>query len=146
LGRTRASINQSLPKKGRGQKAEGIKYIFVLCHKGLKPLNLFMKKNKKIFFSRYVVREKKVSLLETPKFIYGVSLLPSAFFLLPSHAVYSTRNNWEYEEFVNYCISIAQNNPSYGQYLCSTSLNIAKTFLHSNGNIDVLQEDVINGV
>jgi hypothetical protein len=62
------------------------------------------------------------------------------------YAVYSTRNNWEYEEFVNYCISIAQNNPSYGQYLCLTSLNIAGTFLHSNGNIDVLQEDVINEV
>jgi hypothetical protein len=46
--------------EGRRQKAEGIKYIFALCHKGLKPLNLFMKKIKRFFFEIRSTRKKGV--------------------------------------------------------------------------------------
>lgn len=59
------------------------------------------------------------------------------------YAVFSTGGNWEYEEFVNHCISVAQNNPSYRQYLCSTSLNITGALLDSKGNFDILQENTI---
>ncbi|HAG80297.1 MAG TPA: hypothetical protein DCL61_03785, partial [Cyanobacteria bacterium UBA12227] len=41
-------INHRRKAEGRGQKAEG-KILFSLCQKGLKPLNLFMKKKKRFF-------------------------------------------------------------------------------------------------
>ncbi|MEH2381769.1 MAG: hypothetical protein V7K27_23255 [Nostoc sp.] len=63
---------------GRRQKEENT--IFALCQKGLKPLNLFMKKNKNIF-SETRSAKKNTSLLNPLNLFMGI---PSASCLLPS--------------------------------------------------------------
>ena len=52
------------------------KNIFFLCHSGSKPLNLFMKIRKKMYFETRSAHIYGV-LVESPKFIYGDYLLPS---------------------------------------------------------------------
>jgi hypothetical protein len=67
-----------LPKKGRGQRAEG-KKNFAKSKKGLKPLNLFMKKRKNMYFETHSARNT-TSLLNPLNLFMGFSfcLLPPA--------------------------------------------------------------------
>jgi len=76
--------------EGRGQKAEGLRKIF---YQKFSPLHSatwfqapkFIRGNDSNICIEMRSTRYNTSLLETPEFIYGVSLLPSAFVLLPSH-------------------------------------------------------------
>jgi len=73
---------EDLPKKGRWQfllEAGGRKYIFCPLPQCLKPLNLFMKNKKNMYFETYSARNT-TSLLNLLNLFMGI---PSAFCLLP---------------------------------------------------------------
>ncbi|MHC5932819.1 hypothetical protein [Nostoc sp.] len=74
-------LSNDLPRKaeGRGQKEENI--IFALSNQGFKAPKFIYEKKKKYVF-RDAQRKKYCVPIESPKFIYGVSLLPSASCLL----------------------------------------------------------------
>ncbi len=61
------------------------------------------------------------------------------------YPITSARNNWEYDDFVNYCINEARSNRSY-EHLCSTSINFTGGQIFNDGYFELLQTDIINGI
>lgn len=61
------------------------------------------------------------------------------------YPISSARDSWEYEDFVNYCISQAQSNSSYG-HSSSTSINVTGAQILSDGHLELLQTDIISAI